>query len=205
MPSQPIGVESGGTLGSNQRRCLTLLPSGSSCCPGDFRPLLRGKLSSPPLASLSTTLSAVRGFPVVLPLFAGSYLDDLDSIADHVGGALLAFGASRHYCPSLLQCGQSNDIINAKPFPVLIADFDMQEILLIKFVEFRQNFGGGVQQEAAKDLRPCLSSWGSMHDPRPSAAALGVNPSLIWMTEFRGRLNSAGASCVWTTFVILTI
>jgi thiamine pyrophosphate-dependent acetolactate synthase large subunit-like protein len=69
-------------------------------------------------------------------------------IADYVGRALPAFGASRRYRPALLQCGQSNDIINAKPFPLIIANSDSQEILLIKFVELRQSLGGGVQSEA---------------------------------------------------------
>src|SRR5690242_7952596 len=72
---------------------------------GDFSPSFRtNNLRSLLPAALTERLRG-RVFPViraiVLRLLAGRDAHDFDGVADHVGGALLAFGASRHRRPSL--------------------------------------------------------------------------------------------------------
>ena len=70
----------------------TLLPSGRSRGSGNFDSCLGRKRPSASLTTLGPPWSLAR---VVLNLPRRDS-HDMDRVADHIGGALLAFGASRH-------------------------------------------------------------------------------------------------------------
>jgi hypothetical protein len=73
----------------------------------NLRTLLRGETSRTRLAALAPALGTLGGLTQGFLSLPRRDPHDADGIADHVGGALLAFGASRHRSSSFAEIARS--------------------------------------------------------------------------------------------------
>ena len=106
---QTRGAEQRSISGRRKKAVGSLaFPTLLGCLAGDIRTSLGAKRSSasrptpPPHGLRSLVLAVVVGREVLL-LLPGGDAHDLDGVADHVGGALLAFGSLRHGSHSTLR------------------------------------------------------------------------------------------------------